>query len=195
MRVNVVRTIESLLLVGLVMPAALLFGVTTNQQFDIKSNTANWYDTEEATTLLNQMQTLAGNARRQVARLQAQEDQLPWQAQSQRLERARYDVNQMGSDLVRLDQMKTRLEPWQQSLVHKVTPQVHEMVYQMDAAVAQINKHENKSVLAMTTYPQNINMIYKSANRMTDTIGTVNQYVQAEQKMAALQPHTAKSSS
>ncbi len=196
MRLNVVRTIEALLLAGLIMPAGMLFAVTTNRQFGIKSNTANWQDTEEATNLLNQMQTLARNARRQVGRLQVQEIELNWEDQSQRLDTAKYDVNKMGADLFQLDQMEKRLEPWQQSLVHKVTPEVHEMAYQMDAAIAKLNKYENKDSLALTEYPQNINMIYKSANRMAGAIGTVSRYVQAEQRMAALDQHmTARATS
>ncbi|MEJ2009488.1 MAG: hypothetical protein P8Z30_15255 [Acidobacteriota bacterium] len=173
----------------------MLFGISTHQRFGIKSSTTNWYDTEQATNLLDQMQTLARNTRRQVARLQVQENQLTWLAQSGRLVVARYDVNKIGADLLRLDQMKKGLEPWQRSLVHKVTPEVHEMVYQLDAAIAHLKKHENKSILALTQYPQNINVIYKQANRMAGTIGTVSQYVQAEQRMATLEHHTARASS
>lgn len=189
MRLNVVRTIEALLFAGLLMPAGMLFGVTTNHQFGINSKTANWYDTGEATTLLNQIQTLSRNARRQVARLQVQEIDLNWQAQAGRLSTAKYDINKMSADLFRLDQMKKGLEPWQQRLAHKITPQVHEMVYQMDAAIAKLNHYQNKDSLAMTQYPQNINMIYKSANRTVSTIGTVNQYVHAEERMASLEQH------
>lgn len=196
MRRNVLRMVGTLLFVGLLMPAGMLCAVSTSQQFGITSSTANWYDTEEATNLLNQMQTLAHNAKKQVARLQVQELQLTWQAQSQRLATAKYDVNKMGADLLQLNHMEKGLEPWQQTLVHKVTPQVHEMVYQLNAAINKLNKDQNRTQLALTQYPQNINMIYKSANRMADTIGTVTGYAQAEQNLARLEhPNTAKSSS
>lgn len=198
MRRNVLRILESLLLVALVMPAGMLFAVSTinSQQFGINSSNANWYDTEEATTLLNQMQTLALKTRREVARLQVQELHLTWQVQGIRLARAKYDVNKLGADLLKLDQMKNKLEPWQQSLIHKVTPNVHEMVYEMNEAIARLNKYQNKTRLALTQYPQNINVIFKSANQMASTIGTVKGYAQAEQKMAALQhASTAKASS
>lgn len=199
MRRNVVRILESLLLVGLVMPAGMLLGVTINNnspQFGITSNNANWYDTEEATTLLNQMQKLALKTRKEVARLQVQEGELAWQDQGERIERAKNDVNKMGADLLQLNQMENKLEPWQKTLVQKVTPKVHEIVYQMDAIIVRLNKYHSRAHLAMTQYPQNLNQVYKSANRMADVIGTVKGYAQAEQKLAGLQHlSTAKASS
>jgi len=191
MRLNVVRTIESLMLAVLLMPACMLLATDTYRPPAVTSSTANWYDTEQATNLLNQMQPLALKARKEVARLQVQEINLAWQAQSQRLARAKNDINTMADDLARLNRMKDGLEPWQKSLMNKVTPEVHEMVYQMDAALAKLNNHRNRVYLALTQYPQNLNMIYKNANQMAETIGTVTQYAHAEENMAALQQHAS----
>lgn len=178
------------------MPAGMLFAVTTNsQQFGIKSPTANWYDTEEAATLLNQMHNLAYKVTKAIGPIQVQENELAWQDQSSMLSSAKADINKMGNDLVRLDEMKNKLEPWQQSLIGKVTPRVHELVYQADAAIEQVNKYHSKTHLALLQYPNNINMIYKNANEMAGTIGTVTQYAHAEQRVAALDHHTAKASS
>jgi len=183
---NLRRTIESLLLAALLMPAGMLLATETYRPPTVTSSTANWYDTEQATNLFNQVQALALKTRKEVARLQVQEEELAWQVQSQRLMRAKNDINTMADDLARLNRMKDGLEPWQKSLVNKITPEVHEMVYQMDAAVAKLNNHKNRLYLALTEYPQNINMIYKSANQMAGTIDTVTQYAHAEEDMAAL---------
>jgi two-component SAPR family response regulator len=82
--------------------------------------------------------------------------------------------------------MKTRLEPWQQSLLKKITPNLHAMVYQTDQALNTLSNHEDRIALTMTYYPQNINLIYKNANQMSDTIEAVTQYAHAEEKMAEL---------
>ena len=195
MRLNTVRTIETMMLALLIMPAGMLLATETYRPPAVTSSTANWYDTEEASNLLNQMQPLALKVRREVARLQVQEIELGWQAQSQRLALAKSDINTMGDDLVRLDQMKKGLEPWQKSLVNKVTPEIHEMVYQTDAALTTLSDHENRDELALSQYPQNINMIYKSANQMAGTIGTVTQYAHAEEQMAALRQHATSAGS
>ena len=195
MRRNLAITIGTFLLVGLIMPAGMLFGTETFRPSAVTSNSANWYYTEQASNLLNEMQTLAFKVRKEVARLQVQGDELGWQMQSDRLAEARSDVNVIGDDLVRLDHTKNMIEPWQKNLVHKVTPEIHEIVYQMDAAIYTLNAHESRTDLALTEYPQNINIIYKNANRMAGTIGTVTQYAQAEERLAELKPSTGSARS
>lgn len=193
---NVIRTIGTALLVALLMPVGMLLATETYQPPAVTSSTANWYDVERASNLLNEMQAQALHVTKEVGPLQVQEIELAWQEQGSLLERAKGHVNIVGSDLMKLDQMKSKLEPWQQSLVHKITPEVQEMVFQTDAAIHTLNAHHSNAVLAMTYYPGYINQIYKNANQMANTIGTVRQYATAEQKMAELSKgsHTAEGS-
>ncbi|MGA8182105.1 MAG: hypothetical protein WB819_00500 [Terriglobia bacterium] len=186
MRTNFMKTIGLALFITLLMPAGMLFAKESVQATGLTSNTSNWYDVEEASNLLNRMQTLALNARNAIGQIQVAETDLGWQIQAVKLDRARNNVNKMGEDLVRLDEISSKVEPWQQRLIHKVSPRVHEMAYQLDAAINSLNQYQSKDHLALTEYPQNINMIYRDANQMSDAIGTVTQYAHAEQKMAAL---------
>jgi hypothetical protein len=186
MRRNVFRTIESALLVALLMPVGMLLATETSQPPAVTSSTANWYDVQQASNLLNQMQTQAMHVSRKAATLQVDEIQLNWQDQGAMLESAKHGINTIGNDLVRLDQMRSKLEPWQQSLINKITPALHEMVYQTDAAIHGLNAHQNRTYLAMTHYPAYVGRIYKNADQMANTIGTVKQYAQAEEKMAEL---------
>ena len=186
MRRNVIRTIESALLVALLMPAGMLLATETYQPPAVTSSTANWYDVEQASNLLNEMQAQALHVTKNIGPLQVQEIELAWQDQGSLLERAKHHINIVGNDLVKLDQMRSKLEPWQQSLVHKITPAVQEMVFQTDAAIQTLNAHENRTYLATTSYPGYINQIYKNANQVANTIGTVKQYATAEEKMAEL---------
>jgi uncharacterized membrane-anchored protein YjiN (DUF445 family) len=164
----------------------MLLATATYQPPAVTSGTANWYDAEQASNLLNAMQAQALHVRRNAARLQVQGSELDWQVQGAMLESAKHHINNIGEDLVRLDQMRSKLEPWQQSLVHKITPSLHEMVYQTDAAIHGLNAHPNRTDLAMTQYPKYIDQIYENADEMVNTIGTVKQYAHAEEKMTEL---------
>jgi hypothetical protein len=168
------------------MPNGMLLAKGIYRPPAVTSSAGNWYDVEQASNLFDQMSTLALKVRREVARLQAQGIELNWREHSARLTRAKNDINTIGDNLLRLNEMKSKLEPWQQSLIGKITPEIHEMVYQTDAALDTLATHEDRLTLAMTQYPQNINAIYNNANQMADTIGTVTQYAHAEEKMAAL---------
>lgn len=190
MRRNLARTVESLVLVFLIMPVGMLLADTIYEPSVAASSSANWYDVEQASNMLRQMKDLSLKARREVARLQVQGRQLDWESQATRLSKAETDIDTIGNDLVQLNQMRGRLEPWQQSLVYKVTPEVHEMVYQMDAALKALNVHEDRAALALSEYPQNIDMIYQNSNRMAGTIGTVTEYAHAEERMAKLRQKT-----
>jgi hypothetical protein len=180
------KTTGILLLSGLLMPAGMLLASDTYDAPAVTSSTANWYNVEQASNLFNHMNTLALETRKEVARLQVQGYQLSWRDQAARLAIARNDINTMAKDLKQLNGMKTNLEPWQQSLLSKVRPNLHAMVYQTGAAIQKLNAREDRTYLSMTQYPQNIDQIFKNANQMTNTIGTVTQYAHAEQKMAAL---------
>ncbi len=186
MRLNLFKTTGLLLLAGLIMPVGMLLANESYEAPAVTSSTANWYNVEQASNLFNQMNTLALKVRKEVARLQVQGYQLDWRAQSARLAGAKTDINTIGEDLLQLNEMRNKLEPWQQSLLSQITPNLHEMVYQTDEALHRLSRHEDRVILSMTQYPQNINQIYKNSNQMSDTIGTVTQYAHAEQNMAAL---------
>ena len=190
MRLNFFKTTGLLLLAGLLMPAGMLLATENHQPPAVTSSTANWYDVEQASNLFDRMNTLALKVRKEVARLQVQGNDLSWREHSARLARAKNDINTIGNDLEQLNEMKGRLEPWQQSLIDKITPDVHTMVHQTDEALRTLDARESRTYLALSQYPQNINLIYKNANEMAGTIGTVTQYAHAEEKMAELDQHT-----
>jgi hypothetical protein len=191
MRTNFMKTIGLALFIALLMPVGMLLAKESSSTSGLISTTSNWYDVDEASNLLSRMQDLAINARNALGPIQVDEIDLGWQFQATKLNTAKNSVDRMGKDLLRLDEISSKLEPWQQRLIHKITPPVHEMAYQLDAAINRLNKYQSKNHLALTQYPQNINQIYRNANQMADTIGTVTQYVHAEEKMASLNKMTS----
>jgi hypothetical protein len=187
MCVKIARIVGFAVFITIIMPSGMLFGVELGRASDLGSRAANPVETGDAGRLLNRMRSLALRARRQVGPLQVQELELGWQDQAFNLGSAKWDINKIGADLARLEQMKKGLEPWQQRLVAEVTPAAHEMVYQMDEALAEIKADQSRTVLAMTPYPQNINMIHQQASQMAHTIRTFTQYAHAKQRLAALE--------
>jgi hypothetical protein len=194
MRRDLIKIMGSVLLAGVMTPVGVLLAAGTPHQPDTMSRTAVLHKTEEATNLLNQIQTLAARTTKEVAPLQVQEEETPWEEQDGMLLRASDDINAINKNLARLDQIKTGLEPWQQTIVRKATPEAHEMVYQMDLALSKLAAHEDPTYLSVSTYPQNINAICRNANRMDGNIRTGIQYAHAESKMAALRMKRSETS-
>jgi type II secretory pathway component GspD/PulD (secretin) len=183
---NTLRTIGFMLFAGLIMPAGMLLATESYNTSPLTSSTANWYDVEQASSLFKSMNRLADKVTKEVGILQVEGNQLGWRVHSARLGRAKNAINAMGEDLFELNRMKNSLEPWQQSLINKITPRIHEMVYQTDEALNRVRADENRNALALSQYPQNIDQIYNSATQMSGTINTVMQYARAEEKMEAL---------
>jgi len=186
MRTNLMKMIGLALFMTLLMPVGMLFAKESTPTNSLTSNTANWYDVEEASNLLGRMQTHAINARNALGQNQVSETDLAWQIQALNLDNARSNVNRMGADLLQLDRISSKVEPWQQRLIYKVTPQVHEMAYQLEAAINTVNEYQSKDHLALTQYPQYVNQVCRNANQVSGTISNVTRSADTEEKVAAL---------
>jgi hypothetical protein len=195
MQLNIRRLVESFLVVGLLIPSGMLLAAATPSSPALTSATANWFDVQHATNVFSQMKNLAVETRSQLTPIRMQEYEIAWQLQAVRLNNSRTAVNQMCRDLRQLDATRADLAPWQRSLVNKVTPDVHEMVYQMDAAIHRLNYYQDSAALDATPYPQNIAIISKNAKQVTGTIKAVTQYAHVEQNMSALEPSTSNARS
>jgi len=195
MRVKTVRALGSLFVFALLSPAGFLFSIEPHQPVALTSPTANFADTETATTLFNRMQKLAGKVNKEAGPIEVQNYELSWQDEGSSLDRIKSQINKMGSDLLQLSEMRKKLEPWQQRLLKRTTPDVHEMVYQTDAAIKMLNAQEDTMALQGTPYPQSIGILSHKANQLADSVGTFTQYVHAAQKLAALQQHVGMKAS
>ena len=192
MRRGLIRTMGLALVVGMMMPVGTALAAGTYRQQVVTPGANSWRQSEKATKLLNQVQTLAARTAREVAPIQVQEQETAWEQQDGMLLRASDEINAISRKLGRLDQTKSGLEPWQQTIVQKATPEAHEMVYQMDIAMAKLGAHEDPTYLAMSTYPQNIKAICKNADELEGTIRTGIQYAQAKGKMDTLKLNTSE---
>jgi hypothetical protein len=167
------------------MPAGMLLANEPDMSTAVKSSTSNWYDVEQASNLFERMNTLALKTRREVARLQAQGYELNWREHSRRLARAKNHINDIGDDMQQLNHMKNRLEPWQQSLIDQITPNLRGMVYQTDAALNTLTNYESRRLArSASKYPGYISGIYRNANQMANTIQSVTQSAHGEEMSA-----------
>lgn len=178
------KTSGIIVLAAFIMPCGVLLAKESNPPAAATSSNANWYDVEQASDLFSRMTVRAREVRQEVGPLQVQGYALDWRDHAARLVRISDHINDMGRDLQSLDQIKGRLEPWQQNLVAKVTPNVHGMVYQTDQALTTLASREDPYTLRLTDYPNNIDQIYRNADRMINTIQSVTKAAHGEQMSA-----------
>ncbi len=188
MRSNFIRVFGWLFAFLLMSPAGYLLAIQPRQPVALSSATANWADTERATTLFGNIQDLAQKVRREVGPLQVQEPQLSWQIDASRLTQIKSDVNKMSNDLAQLSSMRKKLEPWQQQLLKPATRNVHELVYQTEAAIKMLDAQHDMLALSGGNYPQALDIISHSAHKVSSAVGTYTQYAQAAQQLAGLHP-------
>lgn len=151
--------------------------------------------THRASTLFNNIENLARRVRRELGPLQIDELQFALPSQASKFNYVRSEINRIGDDLLQLDAMQKKLEPWQKQLLDRLTPHVHELVYQTDAAINQLKVNDGAAALALTQYPQNINVIERQTGQIIRSVGTFNQYQIAKAKLAKLELHSSRASS
>lgn len=186
MEIKISRFLEMLLIVLLVLPATALSAVQELPLSLPNMIITNHADAQRASALFNNLQQTAQRVKREIGPIQVNEVQLGWESQGWALNRVRSDVNTMANDLMQLDAMKNKLEPWQERLLHRVTPCVHELVYQTDAAIKHLGSKQNAMALALTQYPENINIIASQTGRIIRSVHTFTQYQVEKSKLAGL---------
>lgn len=195
MQNHISRTFGTLLVVLLLAPAGVLFASEQNPPARPRFNSDYWLNTQQATNLIYNIQNLAVRVTNEVGPIQAEEIELPWQAQASALTEIRDHVNEMSDDLFQLSEARQRLEPWQQKLLRLLTPRVHELVYQTRAAVKEIDAEQSSSAMALTEYPKNLSMIARQSNQIFDSVGTFSGYQAAKAKLAHLERHSSRAAS
>ena len=169
---------------ALITPCGMLLASESNPPAAVNPGNANWYDVEQASNLFNRMTANAMGVRSEVAQLQVHGYQLDWRSHSANLAKAKENINNIGDDLQTLNQTKSRLLPWQQHLVDKVTPNAQQMANQTDLAMNTLAQHKDRSALQVTEYPNSIDQIYRNANQMVKTIQNTTHAAQGEQMSA-----------
>lgn len=180
MRINILRTLGTLVVAGLMAPAGILFAQGAYQPANNTSTSASWKDTATTSPMktFSKIQDLSQKVRKEVGPLKIRTNgtQVTWKFHSARLARVKRQVNQMQNDVNRLSATKESLPSWQQQLLGNVKTNTHELVYQTRAAITTLNAYHNTNALATTRYPQYIDHISQRANSTAIRIGTVFQH-------------------
>ncbi len=191
MRKQLFRVLGTLLAVALFAPAGFLFSMGNQQRVELNSSSANWADVSYASHLFNQVQELSGKIEHEVGPIQSEQVNLFWQGQAHRLNEIREHVNQMGNDLHQLSEMRNRLEPWQQQLLDRMTPEIHELAYQTRAAIHELNSQHSDLALYASSYPQYITIISNKSSQLESSIGAFAQAASSAQKLSVLEQKTS----
>ncbi|MCL5005295.1 MAG: hypothetical protein M1404_02075 [Acidobacteria bacterium] len=166
MRSKIFQVLGSLLAFALISPVGLLFSIETPRPVALTSPTANLADRQEASAIFNRIQVLALKVRNQVGPLQFQGGHLAWRTQAFILTRIKDHVNKMSKDLWKLSQMRENLDPQQQQLLRRITPDVHELVYQTQAVIQRLNRRHYQRYTMAAMSKANYSVIYHNANQL-----------------------------
>lgn len=186
MLMRTLRLVGLPVILALFLPTGFLFAAVP-AAVGATSPSVNWADAEEATTMFNNVQKLARKVRNEGSPLETNGIWLGWRINAHRLNDIRSQVNEMSSDIGQLSKVRENLDPWQQRLLARITPDVQELVYQTRAAIHALNSRlQDPRMLAATNYPNDIFTLCHKSKQVVGSIGTFTQYNQTKQKLAAL---------
>lgn len=172
---NIFKKLGTLAVAFLIVPAGLALARTAPDAASTRADTMS--TTTNVQRTFSKIQDLAQNIREEIGPLKFDTNgtQVTWKVHSTRLMKVKKQVNQMENEVNRIATRKASLPDWQQQLLGNVKRDTHELVYQTQAAVKQLNKLRNTNALALTRYPQYIDQISQKANDAASSIGTVFQ--------------------
>lgn len=150
----------------LVVPAGLMASQQPCQTSAPTAQSKTWNFPKEATGLLKDVRTKAYAAELDAEGLASLSrfDDVSWERNSSHIERIRDDVNAMGKDLCRLQEIRPVALPWQQREIDRITPRLQDMATQTRNAIKLLNAHEH--TFWATDFPDDMATISKDAKRV-----------------------------
>lgn len=129
-----------------------------------------WNFSKEGSRLLKDINQEAWDVRTEAAKLEMQtrDTRVDWQTHAVELTEVRYDINQMGERLCRLETIRGQLAPEQQSAVDETYRLTKEMATFAQDAIVYLNGHQD--YLWNPSYRTYLNDIYKEAKSVNQAV-------------------------
>jgi hypothetical protein len=127
----------------------------------------NWNFQKEGSQLLKDINRDAREVRQEAATVKSQYPSLAneWFFQADELNMMRYEINQMGQRLCRLQTIHDQLAPWQQKAVEATAPRLKELAIFTEDAIHFANDH--RSNMWNPTYRTYMEDIYSQARQVS----------------------------
>ena len=156
-------------------PAA---GATINQRLAGKPTAASYtFDFKgETNTIFKDVQSDAQQALYHADKLQsfAADPNLDWRAHADQLDYLKYEINDMGAKLCRLETIRRVVAPWQQREIDRIAMSVRLMADNAQDAI--VFGSANPKDLWLATYQTYLNDLYSEANSLAHSIGNAVEF-------------------
>ena len=145
-----------------------------------------WNFQKEASDLLTEVQYLSDKLSTDTDKLASYtRSNLSYESHATGLTAVRDDINQMGTRLSRLQQIKHVTAPWQQRAIEEVVPVAAQMAAHTQAAIEHLN--ENQRYLFAPAYQDHLEAVAEHAATIDTILDKYMDLGQTQQKLQRLQ--------
>ena len=149
--------------------------------------TVNSYFIERSTTLLKDLQGVAGKLNRDAEKLGSfsRSSGSSWQIHAHYLNNVRDHINEVGSLLRELQSMRRGAAPWQLQAIDRINPIAAEAAAHTEAAIKHLRDNQTRHFVP--EYKDRLRMIEDRAAEMKQTVDNFLDYGETQQKLLRLQ--------
>jgi len=147
----------------------------------------NWAYAEEASGLLQQIQSLSSRAanKADLLNIASRRNSLDWRSHAVHLDEISMHINEMGDKLDRLQEIHGMIAPWQQKAVDRVVPTAAALAGQTEEAIAFLNEHPIR--LWTPTYTDSIKAMSEHVDEINSTVSTFLDYGNTADRLQGLE--------
>lgn len=171
---------------ALLLAASVMASPSAKQGETAGVSTPAWNFQREASELLENVCVLSGKLRTDADRLESfPRSRLGWQTHADQLALVKGHINQMGTQLDRLQQIRHTTSPWQQQAIDRAVPVAVELASRTQAAIEHLN--ENNGYLFAPSYTDHLTTIAEQATTLEDSVSSFMEYSTARENLEELE--------
>lgn len=186
MIIKTIRKIGYTGVAALLLSGPLLAASPLRPSSVVAVQASDWDFQGEAANLLKEVQTMSGQLRMDGDQLASfSRSNLSWETHADQLNRMREQINTIGDQLARLQEIRHVTSPLQQRAIDRVVPVAAELASHTQAAIEHLN--ENRSYLFAPAYNDHLAAIADGAEEMNGFLQNYVDYNSTQQAMEQLQ--------
>ncbi len=139
-----------------------------------------WNFRQEAQGLLDDVGVEAYRTSYHADQLENFSVDIDWQEHANELNAIRTQLNDMGTQLCRLETIERVVSPWEQKAINDAAPLITEMANEAQAAITYLNQNHNH--LLNPTYHVYSERMYQQSTRLTQQMNEFEQFEKVHQE-------------
>ncbi len=109
---------------------------------------------------------------------------LSWQTQVNAVERIKQDINAIGKQLIRLQEIRGAAAPWQRTAIERISPLLKELAINTETVIERLNKNPNR--LRAAEYKEYLEANADTANHLASLIADFVDYGKTKRRLEVL---------